>query len=125
MQANSCPLLIYIDEQEKRNKLNGTFSPVGIIVTLYWHFIHRHYNILQCNAENVWHVYFMKRFQGVLSVSFVLFTFYMSIEYYSRKHAKLTNIVIRACKSITEIMTLLKKCSSQTCLCFDRLRGNS
>ena len=53
MRSNIFPPLIYINVQVKGNELNGTFSPVGIITTLYLQFIHRHYNILPFYGENI------------------------------------------------------------------------
>jgi len=47
----------------------------------------------------------------------VTFKPYLSSETYSRKYAKLPNIVIHACKNLTEKMKLLKMAGPQTRLC--------
>jgi len=47
---------------------------------------------------------------------------YLSSETYSRKYEKLPNIVILACKNITEKMHLLKMCGPQIWLCLFTFR---
>jgi len=47
---------------------------------------------------------------------------YLSSETYSRKYEKLPNIVIHACKNITEKMNLLKVCGPQIRLCLFTFR---
>jgi len=56
------------------------------------------------------------------------FEHYLSSETYSRKYEKLPNVVILACKSITEKMHLLKMSGPQIWLClftFRPIRRNS
>jgi len=48
---------------------------------------------------------------------------YLSSETYSRKYMKLPNIVILACKNITEKMHLLKMCGPQIWLCLFTFRS--
>jgi len=47
---------------------------------------------------------------------------YLSSETYSRKYKKLPNIVIHACKNITEKNNLLKMCGPQSRLCLFTFR---
>jgi len=50
------------------------------------------------------------------------FKLYLNSETYSRKYEKLLNIVIHACKNITEKINLLKMCDPQIRLCLFTFR---
>ena len=60
-------------------------------------------------------------FRSELFTSYIL-TIYLCSETYSRKYEKLPNIVIHACKNITEKMNLLKMCGPQIRLCLFTFR---
>jgi len=57
-------------------------------------------------------------FRSELLTSYILTMFYS--ETYSRKYEKLPNIVIHACKNITEKINVLKMYGPQIGLCFLR-----
>jgi len=56
-----------------------------------------------------------------LFTSYIL-TIYLNSATYSRKYEKLSNIVLHACKNITEKLNVLKMCGPQIRLCLFTFR---